>query len=308
MTITTEEIATTVVQGTAADEDPDDVLEYRWGKGETVWLDWTETGGNGECPLDLSAVALAIEIGAHTLTLEVRDGECTSEPDEMILTISNSAPHAAPTGSGTYQINDAVTLGGQVSDFDGDTLQCDWYEGASFLFGDTVATIYGGDPVNLPKNTLYPDLGNHTFTLRVSDPFNLDDPVEANIAVEVIDTMAPTIAPFANQTILWPPNHKMVDIVIEANASDNSGSPVTLSAVVSSNEPIEGLGDGDTAPDWTEPMLDQENGLITLQLRAERSGSGDGRVYTVTITATDGSGNSTAADVEIIVPHDNRKK
>jgi len=97
-------------------------------------------------------------------------------------------------------------------------------------------------------------------------------------------------------------------IVIETNAADNSGRAVTLSAVVLSNEPEDGLGDGDTAPDWSDLVIDQENGIITLQLRAERSGSGESRVYTITITATDDSGNSSSADVEIIVPHDKGKR
>jgi len=44
-----------------------------------------------------------------------------------------------------------------------------------------------------------------------------------------------------------------------------------------------------------------------LQLRAERSGRGNGRVYTVTITATDESGNTGQADVDIIVPRDKGK-
>jgi hypothetical protein len=81
-----------------------------------------------------------------------------------------------------------------------------------------------------------------------------------------------------------------------------------LAATVSSSEPENGLGDGDTAPDWTEPIIDQTDGIITLQLRAERSGRGNGRVYTVTITATDESGNTTQAGVDIIVPHDQKRK
>jgi hypothetical protein len=100
----------------------------------------------------------------------------------------------------------------------------------------------------------------------------------------------------------------MVDIIIRANATDNTGGPVRLEAVVTSNEPQNGLGDGDTSPDWTEPVIDQVNGIITLQLRAERSGTGSGRIYTITITGTDTSGNTSQAKVEIIVPHDKGKK
>lgn len=118
-----------------------------------------------------------------------------------------------------------------------------------------------------------------------------------------IDDIPPTLAPVPDKTILWPANHKMVTVSIVANASDDSGGPITLAATVSSNEPENGLGDGDTAPDWTTPVIDQTNGIITLQLRAERSGKGNGRVYTVTITATDASGNTNQANVDITVAH-----
>ena len=112
----------------------------------------------------------------------------------------------------------------------------------------------------------------------------------------------------ANVSILWPPNHKMVAISIETNASDTSGQLPTLSASVTSNEPQEGLGDGDLTPDWTSPMINQMTGVITFQLRAERSEAGDGRRYTVSITATDEAENTSTATVEIIVPHDQSPK
>jgi len=225
----------------------------------------------------------------------------------MILTIENSAPHPAPTGGGVYSIYDPVILGGQVSDFDGDLVDYEWLEGEYVLFSGQVQTIYGGDPVSLPDNTISNlEPGTHTITLRVDD--GVKQPVEFDISIEIIDITAPTLAPEPNKTILWPPNHKIVDITIEANASDNSGGPVTLAAEVSSNEPEDGLGDGDQSPDWTEPVIDQDNGIITLQLRAERSGSGDGRIYTITITATDETNNSSQAQVNIIVPHDKRNK
>jgi hypothetical protein len=161
--------------------------------------------------------------------------------------------------------------------------------------------------VYLPDETLFSGLGEHIIILSVNDGVN-PEPSEYTIKVNVIDSTAPIIVPMPSQTILWPPNHRMVDIWIQANASDNSGGPVMLSAVVSSNEPIDGLGDGDMSPDWTEPVIYQELGIITLQLRAERSGSGNGRIYTIKITATDSSNNSSMADVKIIVPHDQQKK
>ena len=100
----------------------------------------------------------------------------------------------------------------------------------------------------------------------------------------------------------------MEDITIETNASDNSGIMPTLTASVYSNELQEGLGGGDKTPDWTEPVIDQENGIISLQLRAERSGSGDGRIYTISNTAANQSGNTSTVNIETIVPHDKKKK
>jgi len=299
ITITSEEVTNTVIAGTALDEDPDDNLEYRWKEGEVVLMDWTPVGENGDCLLNLEAISIGV--GTHTLTLEVTDGEDTAA-DDMQLTILNSPPNAAPNGGGVFEINEEVTLGGYVSDFDGDQ----WMEGTNVLFLCTVQTINGGTLVELPEYAISNlSLGIHTIVLQVDDGVN--EPESGEITVEIVDTTPPTLAPTANKTVLWPPNHKMADIVVEANVSDNSGLPVTLNASITSNEPIDGTGQGDKSPDWTEPVIDQENGIITFQLRAERSGKGSGRVYTITITAADTSNNSTTANIEIMAPHDKRK-
>jgi len=223
------------------------------------------------------------------------------------LGISNSPPEVSPAGGGVYEINTEVILGGYVSDLDGDLLDYKWMEGTNVHFSGVIQTIKGGTPVELPDHSISTlSLGIHNIILQVDDGVN--EPVSGEITVEIVDTTSPTLDPAANMTVLWPPNHKMVDIVIEANASDNSGLPVALSASISSNEPINGVGDGDHSPDWTEPVIDQENGIITFQLRAERSGKGNGRVYTITITAVDSSNNSTTANEAITVLHDKKKK
>ena len=102
-------------------------FEYRWLEGENELSVWKAVGINGEAFLDLGSIS-PFSVGQHTLTLEVTDGQVTSS-DNMNLTIENSAPHAALTGGGVYEIHSTIALGGEVSDFDGDTLTCEWIEG-----------------------------------------------------------------------------------------------------------------------------------------------------------------------------------
>jgi hypothetical protein len=119
---------------------------------------------------------------------------------------------------------------------------------------------------------------------------------------EETDTTPPTLAPVASQTILWPPNGKMVSITIQANASDDSGMPVQLDVAVACNESQEGVSF------WTTPVIDESTGVISLSLMSGRFGKGSGRQYTITIIATDQSDNTSAASVNILVPHDQGRR
>ena len=119
-----------------------------------------------------------------------------------------------------------------------------------------------------------------------------------SFTVTVTDAIAPVIA-VATPSLgsLSPPNHQMVPITIAVSATDNLGpAPVCSVTGVTSNEAQIGLGDGDTPNDWVL------TGGLTLQLRAERAGGGDGRVYTVTITCVDGAGNPATRTTTVSVP------
>jgi hypothetical protein len=302
--IVSEDLSSTVISGTARDNDPDDILEYRWMEREAVLEGWTPVGIHGECFLDLRP--LPFTIGQHTLTLEVRDGKATASV-EMILTVANSAPNVVASGEGTYEIRTEVVLTATGSDFDGDELSYRWVEGTNTICSGRVPTEAGGTPGVLPACRLTDlSLGDHQISVEVSDGIN--DLVISQVSVKIIDDLKPTLAPVDDRGILWPPNHAMVLVTIDPKASDNSGLPVSLNVVVTSNEPQNGLGDGDTAPDWTGAAIDPNTGIITLKLRAERSGSGNGRVYTIAIIATDLSGNSGEASVRVLVPHDKSSK
>jgi hypothetical protein len=297
--ILSQDQAATTLAATASDADSD-ALTYRWVEGANPLTDWQPVV-SGQAPLNLGALP-CFTIAQHNLTLEVKDGKVLlPSRDTMVLNVGNSAPNAAPTGGGTYQVNTQVSLGGQVSDFDGDSLTYRWLKGTVELTQGAVPGIKGGAPVNLtPFLISNLPVGDHVLTLEVGDGVN--PPVSQSVVVKVIDTTAPTLAPTADKTILWPPDKKMVPVTITANAGDNSGLPVTLTASVSCNEPNDG------SVYWTEPVIDQATGTITVQLRADRLGKGKGRYYTIGITATDQSGNFSTVQVVVSVPHDQGNK
>lgn len=142
---------------------------------------------------------------------------------------------------------------------------------------------------------------NGTWSLYVVDDANLDvGNVSGGWALEITtqDPVCETInaVDITNVSVdkpsLWPPNHKMQDVMV--NYTVDSCSYCTLS--VSSNEPVNGTGDGDTAPDWE--IVDNHK----VRLRAERAGTGTGRIYTITITCLNGV-NTDVETVEVHVDH-----
>jgi hypothetical protein len=108
---------------------------------------------------------------------------------------------------------------------------------------------------------------------------------------------------------MWPPNHayqtfNVTDFVASASSSCDTSVDVNDVVIqkVSSDEPEENPAgaDGNTlndiviAPDCK-----------SVQLRRERDGNLNGRVYTITFKVTDSFGNSTTATVKVFVPINN---
>jgi probable HAF family extracellular repeat protein len=150
-----------------------------------------------------------------------------------------------------------------------------------------------GDELKLTLTPEGPfDLGSHGVVLTSTDIHGASDSV--NAIVTVVDQTPPTITNVSvNPSFIWPPNRRMVDVLVSYDLADQCGQTISRLSV-SSNEPLQ--------PSDVE-IVDTHH----LRLRADRRGDGNGRTYRVTIFVMDGSGNFSSKDVLIGVSHDQRK-
>ena len=110
-------------------------------------------------------------------------------------------------------------------------------------------------------------------------------PVFADITPPVITSVS------VDPNEVWPPNNKMVSVSVTVVATDDSGDAPTCTITgVTGDEIIDG--------DW------ETTGDLTLDIRAERDGGGDGRVYTISVTCSDEAGNRADGSVDVTVAHD----
>jgi Big-like domain-containing protein len=133
-------------------------------------------------------------------------------------------------------------------------------------------------------------IGIDSFTYRICDISLLCD--EATVTLDIFNRAPICDADANNLTTVWSPNHELVEI--EVTGSDPDNDPITIIIDSIQIYDTEG-GDGNTAVDYTI-----EGGLV----RAERSGSGDGRLYELTVSITDIWGDFCTGEAYIFVPHD----
>jgi hypothetical protein len=126
------------------------------------------------------------------------------------------------------------------------------------------------------------------------------DPVPSNNAAVLNATVtnpAPVISDVAvGQPVLWPPNGRMEEVEVSYSVTDGGCQAVSCVLSVSSNQPVNGLGDGNGAPDW------EVASPVVVRLRAERAAIGNDRVYTIAVLCTDLGGASSTRTVTVTVP------
>jgi hypothetical protein len=147
-------------------------------------------------------------------------------------------------------------------------------------------------------------VGQHALGLRVTDRAGAVS--TATGAVTVVDTTPPVLSVTPDPATLWPPNHRMETVALRWQVADTCDPhpSVTVAGIISS-EPDDAPGsvDGNTTGD-IGTLATTPNGVATVTLRAERAGTGSGRVYEVGLVAIDFASNRGTVTASIVVPHD----
>src|SRR5262249_28364476 len=126
------------------------------------------------------------------------------------------------------------------------------------------ARCEGGLPVPIVNNASVANDARYAGP----DPDAADNDASASTAVK--DTTAPVLTLAASPSVLWPPNHKFVPVTITVVTADACDDDPTIRLVsITSNEPADGQGDGNTSPDVRNARIGKDDRRVNL--RAERS-------------------------------------
>ncbi|MGD2177972.1 MAG: hypothetical protein PVG71_09140, partial [Anaerolineae bacterium] len=160
----------------------------------------------------------------------------------------------------------------------------------------------------LPTSTFTPvgPRPTPTRTPTPSAPTNTPTPLPPT-NTPVPPTNTPTPVPLVcssalpSVATLWPPDHKFVAISVlgvrHPPGHPTAGHPIAITVdSIFQDEPLHSPGSGSTSPDG------RGVGTATAQVRAERDGGGNGRVYHIDFTATDGHGGTCSGAVLVGVP------
>jgi len=171
--------------------------------------------------------------------------------------------------------------------------------GAVVHFAPPVAANCNGLVVGCvpPSGSFFPVGTNTVFCTAMNTAGQISNSCSFEVTVQ--ECQPPVIRSVtASPEVLWPPNHRMQQVTLSVAAIDNCHLARCRIIRVTSNESPRDPGSAKTGPDW------QITGDLTVNLRAERSGTATGRVYSITIECADDAGNVSTALTNVTLAHE----
>ncbi|MBA3854732.1 MAG: hypothetical protein C0503_09960 [Gemmatimonas sp.] len=243
--------------------------------------------------VNFSVTALDAKDGAVAVSLSAASGSVFPLGTTTVTATATDA--AGNTATQTFTVTVADTTAPVITAPANIVVEATSASGATATFAATATDATGATVTYSAASGSTFALGTTTVTATATDAAGNQS--SATFTVTVRDTTAPTFTSVStNAPTLWPPDHKLVSVTVSASATDVAGAVSYRIVSVTSNEPDNGLGDGDAANDI------KITGAMTVDLRAERSGKGNGRIYTITVEAKDAAGNTSTKTVTVGVP------
>jgi HYR domain-containing protein/NHL repeat-containing protein len=145
-----------------------------------------------------------------------------------------------------------------------------------------------------PSGSMFP-LGATVVTCTATDAGHRTS--TRTFIVTVIHSVPICTGAVANPSSLWPPNHRLESVGVGGITSADGGTIALTITSIFQDEPTNAIDNDDLAVDGFGV------GTSRAQVRVERSGKLDGRVYYIGFTASSG-GASCTGTVTTSVPHD----
>jgi hypothetical protein len=254
---------------------------------------------NGDSP-SISVPTGSLSVGNHTVTVTTT-GACGSASQSATLAVQQNTATTDPPDQSVCQgsTTSFTTTASGTGPF-----TFVWKKGATVLhtgdFGGRVTITSGATTSTLTISNAQPgDVGSYTVETTGTCGTATQS---ANLTV---NSSPPTITIDAGQQMsFWPPNHqyetvRVTDFVL--SASDSCDATVNRSKVyieyITSDEAENGPGSGNTLNDIVIAA-----DCKSAQLRAEREGGGNGRVYTIHFKVKNSAGNFATATAKVTVP------
>jgi len=228
------------------------------------------------------------DLMAPLVTLD-QSGPATGKPGDLLtyrLKITNTGRGPAVSSALQEKNPDGAVV---VSDLDVISAGSELTRSRSFAIQ---ANACPGDFTSASAAMTFKDFAGQGLTVDAATP------------LQVLDVAPPSVDVSLSPNVLWPPNHKFVDVTATVTSRDNCDpTPIVTLVSITSNEP-----EDKRDPDIQGAAFGTDDRTFSLRADRDTGHGATGRIYTITYQVADKFGNTTVKSATVTVPANNSGK